>query len=121
MPLTRAKRWEVQAFFFSSRRRHTRYWRDWSSDVCSSDLPGDHRKMKRHVGIHRPTSVQPVLLERETLRNERVPKETAGEGEEHEERQMPLEPQPNGLARDRQIGRASCRERGERAGLAGSV
>src|SRR3712207_9584692 len=24
-------------FFFSSRRRHTRYWRDWSSDVCSSD------------------------------------------------------------------------------------
>src|SRR3712207_9162034 len=27
-------------FFFSSRRRHTRYWRDWSSDVCSSDLSG---------------------------------------------------------------------------------
>src|SRR3712207_8636646 len=28
--------------FFSSRRRHTRYWRDWSSDVCSSDLdPGE--------------------------------------------------------------------------------
>src|SRR3712207_8615567 len=27
-------------FFFSSRRRHTRYWRDWSSDVCSSDLGG---------------------------------------------------------------------------------
>src|SRR5438445_8031491 len=25
-------------FFFSSSRRHTRYWRDWSSDVCSSDL-----------------------------------------------------------------------------------
>src|SRR3712207_6911486 len=24
--------------FFSSRRRHTIYWRDWSSDVCSSDL-----------------------------------------------------------------------------------
>src|SRR3712207_7931447 len=28
----------VYFFFFSSRRRHTRYWRDWSSDVCSSDL-----------------------------------------------------------------------------------
>src|SRR5215510_14425467 len=27
-------------FFFSSRRRHTRWPRDWSSDVCSSDLPG---------------------------------------------------------------------------------
>src|SRR6266498_300319 len=26
-------------FFFSSRRRHTRCGRDWSSDVCSSDLP----------------------------------------------------------------------------------
>src|SRR5690606_40149184 len=27
-------------FFFSSRRRHTRFSRDWSSDVCSSDLLG---------------------------------------------------------------------------------
>src|SRR5215210_8493979 len=27
-------------FFFSSRRRHTRYIGDWSSDVCSSDLAG---------------------------------------------------------------------------------
>src|SRR5437899_11827699 len=27
-------------FFFSSRRRHTRCLSDWSSDVCSSDLPG---------------------------------------------------------------------------------
>src|SRR5690625_7018154 len=28
----------VRFFFFSSRRRHTRWPRDWSSDVCSSDL-----------------------------------------------------------------------------------
>src|SRR5690606_39364807 len=28
-------------FFFSSRRRHTRFSRDWSSDVCSSDLIPD--------------------------------------------------------------------------------
>src|SRR6266536_5080216 len=28
----------VTPFFFSSRRRHTRSTRDWSSDVCSSDL-----------------------------------------------------------------------------------
>src|SRR5690606_27487782 len=28
----------VISFFFSSRRRHTRFSRDWSSDVCSSDL-----------------------------------------------------------------------------------
>src|SRR6266496_6110396 len=32
-------------FFFSSRRRHTRSLRDWSSDVCSSDLrPRSHRR-----------------------------------------------------------------------------
>src|SRR5882757_11203233 len=31
-------RGEFVVFFFSSRSRHTRYWRDWSSDVCSSDL-----------------------------------------------------------------------------------
>src|SRR5206468_8537452 len=30
----------VNVFFFSSRRRHTRSDRDWSSDVCSSDLVG---------------------------------------------------------------------------------
>src|SRR5438067_188970 len=29
----------IEEFFFSSRRRHTRSKRDWSSDVCSSDLP----------------------------------------------------------------------------------
>src|SRR5690625_6245882 len=28
----------IMEFFFSSRRRHTRWPRDWSSDVCSSDL-----------------------------------------------------------------------------------
>src|SRR2546429_3379555 len=30
----------LSLFFFSSRRRHTRCSRDWSSDVCSSDLSG---------------------------------------------------------------------------------
>src|SRR5439155_16865706 len=29
----------LDSFYFSSRRRHTRWPRDWSSDVCSSDLP----------------------------------------------------------------------------------
>src|SRR5690606_39998745 len=33
-------------FFFSSRRRHTRFSRDWSSDVCSSDL----RRQRRRLG-----------------------------------------------------------------------
>src|SRR5437762_4735651 len=35
-------------FFFSSRRRHTRYIGDWSSDVCSSDL---ERVGKSDVGV----------------------------------------------------------------------
>src|SRR2546429_8996852 len=37
----------VSFFFFSSRRRHTRCSRDWSSDVCSSDL------------VHAPSSQGP--------------------------------------------------------------
>src|SRR5690349_23627919 len=32
------ERRRLRLFFFSSRRRHTRSLRDWSSDVCSSDL-----------------------------------------------------------------------------------
>src|SRR5687768_18102178 len=32
----------TSGFFFSSRRRHTRCSRDWSSDVCSSDLNGQY-------------------------------------------------------------------------------
>src|SRR2546422_1780151 len=62
-------------FFFSSRRRHTRCSRDWSSDVCSSDLSSwlyrltvnevllgrraDHRREERIV-----TSDNPAALER---------------------------------------------------------
>src|SRR5947209_15614830 len=38
-------------FFFSSRRRHTRYWRDWSSDVCSSDLDGLRDGAELHFGV----------------------------------------------------------------------
>src|SRR3712207_8058011 len=50
-------------FFFSSRRRHTRYWRDWSSDVCSSDLRleagladlrGEDRARARRADARRP-------------------------------------------------------------------
>src|SRR5690625_7011133 len=39
-------------FFFSSRRRHTRWPRDWSSDVCSSDLGLIfHNKMPKLTGV----------------------------------------------------------------------
>src|SRR2546429_8266615 len=39
-------------FFFSSRRRHTRCSRDWSSDVCSSDLR--FKEDSRELAIARP-------------------------------------------------------------------
>src|SRR5215470_15957091 len=38
-------------FFFSSRRRHTRCYRDWSSDVCSSDLCRGGLLVKPHTTI----------------------------------------------------------------------
>src|SRR5690606_39346486 len=65
----------VVFFFFSSRRRHTRFSRDWSSDVCSSDLnqrfclaqqPQRYRKLSR-VPMYRfglpPESIKSSLVE----------------------------------------------------------
>src|SRR6266496_2719933 len=39
-------------FFFSSRRRHTRSLRDWSSDVCSSDLAAPLDPEQACAGAH---------------------------------------------------------------------
>src|SRR5436309_9306799 len=36
--------------FFSSRRRHTRFSRDWSSDVCSSDLSSRSSRREHNLG-----------------------------------------------------------------------
>src|SRR5216684_8956025 len=51
-------------FFFSSRRRHTRCSRDWSSDVCSSDL-----FQFKHMGVFR---LNPAGLDAETLELELI-------------------------------------------------
>src|SRR2546429_4550018 len=40
---------DYNIFFFSSRRRHTRCSRDWSSDVCSSDLPSQSETTREGV------------------------------------------------------------------------
>src|SRR5690625_1167582 len=54
-------------FFFSSRRRHTRWPRDWSSDVCSSDL-GQQKsylialKLAQLELIKQNLNVTPLLL-----------------------------------------------------------
>src|SRR2546427_2302247 len=52
------------SFFFSSRRRHTRFDCDWSSDVCSSDLVCrlllEKKKLalRTHCGLHSTRSAQ---------------------------------------------------------------
>src|SRR5258706_16257777 len=46
-------------FFFSSRRRHTRLVSDWSSDVCSSDLPSQPREREHHESHLEPHHAGP--------------------------------------------------------------
>src|SRR5439155_17150611 len=46
-------------FFFSSRRRHTRWPRDWSSDVCSSDLGLDRLLADLLGDLGHPVSEEP--------------------------------------------------------------
>src|SRR5215813_9728289 len=43
-------------FFFSSRRRHTRCGRDWSSDVCSSDLAAEAAAAAEVAGLRAGTA-----------------------------------------------------------------
>src|SRR5438067_2648221 len=55
-------------FFFSSRRRHTRSKRDWSSDVCSSDLPAPEDTGHDHEPGGRPASIRLLHPERDGTR-----------------------------------------------------
>src|SRR5258706_8599867 len=87
-------------FFFSSRRRHTRLVSDWSSDVCSSDLPLNPgfalvaRLVEDETGVERAPRFGPV---RPALVEVTPGIEEIG---------------PESRALDRlEIGRASCRER----------
>src|SRR5437762_12378985 len=94
-------------FFFSSRRRHTRYIGDWSSDVCSSDLftQGGQRFRLRERGLPGVSGkrgdlyvvVQISMPRKLTEREREIWSELA-----------------------KQIGRASCRERVESAGVGGA-
>src|SRR5436309_12361361 len=74
-------------FFFSSRRRHTRFSRDWSSDVCSSDL-GPH-----------PVRDEEEVVDRRRRELDAGQIDRCGGKRNH--------------TRSSQIGRASCRERVE--------
>src|SRR3712207_5940022 len=57
-------------FFFSSRRRHTRYWRDWSSDVCSSDLGENNYREYSFTQI--PTAHMILLLKKLSFQNSEI-------------------------------------------------
>src|SRR5205807_3524012 len=101
----------VVVFFFSSRGRHTRLQGDWSSDVCSSDLCWDTRAPQdsparrvqglTYAELKQRTGFPDSLRERLDADVWPPALEWAGYIIELEE-----------------IGRASCRERGEEAGVA---
>src|SRR2546426_6835970 len=59
----------IYYFFFSSRRRHTRLQGDWSSDVCSSDLP----EIEQHAGEPDGLPEQLVLTEEPQTPKEVIP------------------------------------------------
>src|SRR2546421_666622 len=66
--------YQFSFFFFSSRRRHTRSDRDWSSDVCSSDLMNNGRKPGTYEDIPNISSkygkIEAETIKKyETLRN----------------------------------------------------
>src|SRR5690625_7030997 len=69
-------------FFFSSRRRHTRWPRDWSSDVCSSDLyhfpviaafrrqdvfPNNHELYAGHLGLGTHKNILETVKEADVI------------------------------------------------------
>src|SRR2546430_3933465 len=88
----------VVLFFFSSRRRHTRFDCDWSSDVCSSDL----NFAAQVATILTETGLTSTLLELEITESMLMLEETRAArvlGELH------------AIGVSIEIGRASCRER----------
>src|SRR2546426_12191032 len=83
----------MKVFFFSSRRRHTRLQGDWSSDVCSSDLRGAAAVGAR---VDRPPASR-------RLRRRRYGAARVLLSRSH----------GDDVSHVGEIGRASCRERGE--------
>src|SRR5437867_10777114 len=90
-------------FFFSSRRRHTRSYGDWSSDVCSSDLLRRSRPRARSASERSDRCLQ--------LRRRFGRRSAGGEVERVAEHDLDVA----------EIGRASCRERVESWGGAGTL
>src|SRR5690606_40259895 len=87
---------ETFFFFFSSRRRHTIFSRDWSSDVCSSDLisygaMGREKKAQQSIQDQNAMELEEaVAVQRAVSKSSQLYKNSQW---------------------DLEIGRASCRER----------
>src|SRR5690606_40815379 len=93
------------SFFFSSRRRHTRFSRDWSSDVCSSDLDD-----KGHIWYPRELIPLVKWMYRQRKDNPIFVK-LLDESVDSLEEILALERQAIAALKEGEIGRASCRER----------
>src|SRR5207249_8913975 len=95
--------------FFSSRRRHTRSKRDWSSDVCSSDLSARRIVDEAGEGWLEPPAARALL---EAYGVPVVPERLAATADEAvaAARELGL---PVVVKTAKEIGRASCRERVE--------
>src|SRR5690606_39563878 len=89
-------------FFFSSRRRHTRFSRDWSSDVCSSDLLDGQLVQALPAYREALAKFQRILRQRNRLLDR------IGQGE-------------GSAGSLEEIGRASCRGRVGESGVDGIV
>src|SRR5699024_11836217 len=97
-------------FFLSSRRRHTRSKRDWSSDVCSSDLNRD-RLLAHDVIPALFGEVVELARQRDLVSDEHF--SVDGTLIQAWASQKSFRPKDD---QDGEIGRASCRERAERPG-----
>src|SRR5690348_17900910 len=92
----------VFCFFFSSRRRHTRWTGDWSSDVCSSDLVGFSGARPVVLTSIAEVVISPDLLDRTYM----LPSEPIID---HDEGQ-PNQPMHGRRSEERRVGK-ECRSR----------
>src|SRR5437879_12655669 len=107
-------------FFFSSRRRHTRYIGDWSSDVCSSDLSRRARSRRRRerARLERITRTRRWIASPRAPAVRRSAEEDPAELDEgrSEERRVGKEWRAGGAQEYRAHGRRKQRKRGAKAG-----
>src|SRR5207245_7354258 len=99
--------------FFSSRRRHTRCYRDWSSDVCSSDLVqgNPHIKMTTSIIDYIFRELAISYLGRHDLAHVE-PEDLRGDAMHREDNEPEFESEEVARSEERRVGKES-RERGE--------